>query len=84
MASPIEHLIDKACGITSENVSSSDWITLRCPKCKLRKRAKRDETDPPGTVIIVLQCPECNGGDFDSPVYFDEAGNELPFIEAEL
>jgi len=81
MTSLIDRMIDKACGIKPGDLKPGQWITLRCPGCKMEKRAKKDITDPPGTVIVVVQCSECNGGDFDSPTYIDDDGNDLPFVE---
>ena len=52
-------------------------VILRCPKCKAEKLGTKDQTDPPGTALILLQCPECNDGDFDSPLYFAADGRQL-------
>jgi hypothetical protein len=41
----------------------------------------RDKHDPPKAVLVHIQCAECNGGDFDTPRYFDKRGRELSFIE---
>jgi hypothetical protein len=57
-------------------------IWLYCPKCKRRQKARRDESDPTGTVVVRAQCPKCCGGDFDAPAYFDKDGNELRFEQA--
>lgn len=59
----------------------ASYITLRCPKCRRTKSAKRDSSDPPGTVTVEIQCPKCNPGDFDSPAYFDARGKELFYTE---
>lgn len=74
--SPIERAVDRACGIPD------DWepparITLRCPKCKKEKDAALDPTDPPGTVLVLTQCPECVGGDFGTVDYFDKDGKQI-------
>lgn len=76
MPSPIEKMIDAACG-----VAPGDFVTLRCSKCEKEMRARKDDTDPLGTVVVEIQCPDCNSGDFDSPVYFDADGLEIPFEE---
>lgn len=52
-------------------------VTLHCPKCGRRTKAKAERSDPPGTATVDIQCPECNHGDFDSPAYFDVAGKEI-------
>jgi hypothetical protein len=77
MRSPIEMLIDKACGFDRENYKP-DFITLRCPQCKREKRAPRDASDLPGTAIVVAHCNECSGEDNGLyPEYFRENGTQI-------
>jgi hypothetical protein len=59
------------------NVGCDCWVTLRCTGCKKEHRAEADPTDPPGTALIRLLCPECNGGDFSMIEYFDKSGKQL-------
>lgn len=59
----------------------ADRVMLRCPKCMTEKRVDRDDSDPPGTAVVEVRCPDCNGGDFDCPTYFDAAGGELQWNE---
>lgn len=80
--SPIEMLVDRACGF--DPYAPRDDVLLRCPKCGREKSAARDSTDPPGTSLVVLQCPECVQGDFDVPGYYDAEGNELEYVEKRL
>lgn len=92
MPSAIDRLLDQVdwkcvvCGVSTK-VGCDCWakrdaerVTLRCPKCKTEKRVDRDESDPAGTAVVEVQCPECNGGDFDCPTYFGSDGLEL-FLE---
>lgn len=44
--------------------------------------ADRQPDDPPRAVKVRIQCPECNGGDFDTPHYFDAKGKEVPWHES--
>lgn len=56
-------------------------IALECPKCNGRTLAIREPADPACAVRVQIMCPACNPGDFDSPVYFDAEGNEVPWHE---
>ena len=50
-------------------------IHLRCPSCGMkRSNVDRSEYDPATAVLLEAKCPECCGGDFDSPEYFDSNG----------
>lgn len=80
MTSPIERMIDKACGVTPESIFP-ETILLRCPNCMREKRAAREKTDPNGTAVVVTQCPKCVGGDFSSTQYFDSHGTEIVFTQ---
>lgn len=53
MRSPIDILIDDACGVDS----TVQWITLRCPQCQRTKRVLRQEDDP--STEVVGECPDC-------------------------
>ena len=74
--SPIEMMVDKACGF-DPSAPRKPRVMLYCPKCKRRQSAALDPTDPPGTATVIVQCPKCNGGDFDTPKYQDASGAEL-------
>lgn len=56
-------------------------VELRCPKCRKRQIVERDALDPADTARVDVQCPECNGGDFDTPRYFRADGSELQWNE---
>lgn len=62
----------------------SEKIKLRCPKCEKTTEVDRDPTDPQRAVLAEIQCPECVGGDFDSPIFFAGDGSEVPFYEDDL
>lgn len=53
-------------------------IDLKCPRCGMKGRTKRDERcDPPTATVAHILCAECVGGDFDSTTYYDANGNEV-------
>jgi uncharacterized protein YbaR (Trm112 family) len=74
MRSPIEILIDKACGVTEEK--PPHVIMLRCPVCKKSKVVEKDEYDPPMSVLQEFPCPHCRGPQ-DEVKWFNEEGEEL-------
>lgn len=78
--SPIARAIDKACGIPDgppKTDNRKPWVTLRCKTCKREQKVRKEETDPEGTKLVLLNCPECHRGDFDEPAFFDAAGREI-------
>jgi hypothetical protein len=82
MRSPIERMVDEACGIKNGDVTaSSELVTLVCPKCQRRAQVEKYETDPVGTTEVHVVCDRCNPGDFDVPVYFSADGQELFFAD---
>jgi hypothetical protein len=60
---------------------SKTTIMIRCPKCAKHKEIRRLKSDPANAVRVDIQCPECNGGDFDSESYFDAKGREVSIKE---
>lgn len=80
MPSPIEMMIDAACGITEAD--RIEWrkasITMRCPTCQTTRRAKRHAADPPGTETVVFPCDKCRKGEGPKVIYLDEGGKPLP------
>ena len=64
------------CGATLRD-GCDCWVTLRCGKCGKTRRVERDKTDPPQTAEVHVLCPECVGGDFDEPTYFDRHGEQI-------
>lgn len=79
MRSPIERMIDEACGIGGDQPTKPpvQYVTLFCPGCESAKTVKRDDSDLPGTMTIHARCPDCNPGDFDEVIYFDADGTQL-------
>lgn len=84
--SPIEMMVDEACGFDRANYTPPPQITLRCLRCKRTKSAPIDPTDPPGTAIIESLCDKCDdGGGFPETLYFDKDGrwfNGEAFVHA--
>ena len=81
--SPIARMIDEACGITPADLEKlrSQWVTMRCPTCEKEVRAPKDGTDPEGTAVVQVDCPDCDQpGNKDEGVrYFASNGQELYF-----
>jgi len=57
MRSPIDIMIDEACGVDS----TVRWIMLRCPQCQRTKKVIRHDDDPPDEVVG--ECPDCVEGE---------------------
>lgn len=62
----------------------SETIEVRCPRCKRKATSPRAEWDYPEAVLLEVDCPDCNRGDFDMPVYFDAAGDEVNYDPADI
>lgn len=75
--SPIEMMVDRACGFDRAAAEKRPTVTLRCPTCQQTKAADLDATDPPGTAVVQVTCPKCNAGDFAEVIYFDASGKQL-------
>jgi len=85
--SPLEAMIDAACSCVKCGRRGSPgtcgcWVKLECPKCGASKLTERNDFDPPRTVKVRLQCPDCNAGDFDTPAFLDAEGRELSWEDA--
>ena len=81
MRSPIEMMIDKACGFDPSNPPKPKEypIDLHCPKCKETLKVDRDESDPEGTAKIETDCPKCATEDFKIS-YFDADGKLIETV----
>ncbi len=55
MRTPIEILIDEACGVDS--TVEVTWVTLRCPDCQRTMKVIRHDDDPDDEVVA--NCPDC-------------------------
>jgi hypothetical protein len=62
---------------TPMNVGCDCWVNLECTGCGRKRSAERDATDPPGTALIKMLCPECAKGDRSLIDYFDKGGRQI-------
>lgn len=73
--SPIEMMIDKACGFDLASAPKIERIMLKCPHCGRTSSAPKDETDPQGTARVEVSCPDCTKeGDRPQMHYYDSSG----------
>lgn len=74
--SPIERMIDAACGFGPETKARRLMIVLECPECGKTKTVRPDKTDPHGTARVRATCNECpdDAGIVD---YFNEVGQQI-------
>jgi len=79
MSSPINALIDKACGYKPKaTVRSSKLVLLRCPSCKRKRLTEREQGEPKRTATIILRCPDCDKKHgFMWPLFLDKNGKDL-------
>lgn len=79
--SPIERMIDAACGITEADrvEMRRGQITMKCRSCGDTRSAARDASDPPGADTIVFPCPNCRTEPWPDPVCLDVEGREIAF-----
>lgn len=76
--SPINRMIDKACGFDPNNPPPGMWPILRCPACNKEQRAKPGELDPPDAALVMCPCPDCVDEDCE-PRFYDRDGTRLPY-----
>lgn len=74
--SPIERMVDEACGVPADYVPPPR-VTLECNVCSKTKSVPIDPTDPPGTAKVRMPCPECAKGDRVMIDYFDKDGKQI-------
>ena len=73
--SPIEMMVDAACGFDPE---ANAPVVLYCPSCGRSKPTYLDKSDPEGTVRIESPCPDCKASTGDlPPVYLGADGREI-------
>ena len=58
-------------------MSEADKIMLECTSCGRKKRVAREPCDPPGLVLMQMQCNRCSRGNFSPELYFDAQGHEI-------
>jgi phage FluMu protein Com len=77
--SPIDAMIDAACGVTETPTGGSDrrFVQLRCPRCKRSKRVRRDPSDPPNCATLEFACPKCNPTNDEMVDYYDADGDQI-------
>lgn len=75
--SPIEMLVDQACGFDPATAPKLPQITLRCPECNRTKEVRKDSTDLKNAAVVEIQCDKCNRGDFSEVFYYDAEGRQL-------
>lgn len=84
MRSPIERMIDEACGLTPEKLAEllatrkKLFLTMKCPTCGKEQKSRRAPSDPPNAALMLIPCPEHFPPGETVPVeYRDESGNAL-------
>lgn len=79
MRSPIEILVDQACGV-SDRWQEPETVRLMCPICGRLKRVSIHETDPDGTATVEYPCNEHDQESmkrYKEPVYWDVDWNMI-------
>lgn len=78
MPTPLERMIDKACGYDPNAPTLGGVGVLECPGCKRKQAYFPGQEDPPGTYRAVVPCLECvEKGVYDEPVFWDKSGRRL-------
>ncbi len=88
MRSPIDRMIDEACGLTPEKIEEKIeqlranrkklFLTLRCPSCGKEQQSRRTPDDPPNAALMLMACPDHFPAGETVPVeYRDENGTVL-------
>jgi DnaJ-class molecular chaperone len=78
--SPIESLVDAAvrctrCGARMGQCGCWVKVKLRCPNCHRTQEVVKEDTDPVGTAVVEVACPDCQGpGDRPETHYYDAKG----------
>lgn len=75
---PIEMMVDRACGFDRSAVVERPMVTLRCPRCQRKKRVEKDKTDPKRTAYVEVPCDKCDrGGDKPETTYWDALNRQI-------
>lgn len=76
---PIEMMVDKACGFDSTAPLAPRGPIMWCPDCEKQLVTQLHPSDPSGTVVISFPCLECidQTKPFPAPQYYDSTGKEL-------
>lgn len=82
MGSPLDRMIDQACGLDPSQLKALPM--LACPRCKREKRTTLQRNEPKDATRIELPCPDCwKAGEFENPIYFDANGKQLTPLNSE-
>ena len=84
--SPIERMIDQACGVGEDHVpGAANMMVLRCGQCRRLQDVAREVWDPPTADVVEADCPRCATENPTRCVtYYDADGAIIPVDLAEL
>lgn len=74
-ASPIEIMINRACGLDGKT-KSRVILPVKCPLCSKSATIPAETCYPAGTVRVEMTCPECNPK-CDDVRFLDAAGADV-------
>lgn len=77
MVSPIELMIDRACGFDRATQPPRDLVSLHCPDCGKTIRVDRDIADPPSTAKIEIACNKCSQDPERAVKWFNAKGQQI-------
>lgn len=80
--SPIEIMIDQACGFTEVvRPRPLPQIKIACPVCLKEDMTVRRNRDPKRAAVLEVPCPDCSAGMGETVefCYRDAAGQPIPF-----
>lgn len=77
MRSPIEQMIDRACGYTPSDTGHPVIIILACPHCLTQRSTTIDASFPPETRRVQYPCPTCQKSHGETIEFFDGVGRRL-------
>lgn len=77
MRSPIERMIDEACGFDAKAALPSRLVWIQCPRCSKRRATRRAKTDPTGAATVIFPCPDCPPQEGYEVAYLDAEGRPL-------
>lgn len=75
--SPIEIMVDRACGFDADTAQAVERIELRCPTCAQTRRVAREPQDPDGARVVEITCPKCIGDAETVPVVYRDANGAV-------
>ena len=77
--SPIEIMVDLACGFDRGKADIVIPLKATCPGCGATTAFDRAPTDPPGAATVEIPCPKCWPKDAESypAIFRDMEGREV-------